>query len=179
MRSFSDLMLFRNRKESSSFSKRVVLHRKTAHSVAQNDSFRRAEWAVFECKMSQLERSGNVKKTQVVCFLPFITFSYFECTHPSAFYFVKPAVISYKIRYFVSIIQCLLNRHLRRKTEFSTNNLYQTDKSSGKDIQTSISATMHEYGHQIARTLYQDYSPTRAPLCCFSCPQVLQKVTFC
>ena len=149
MRSFSDLMLFRNRKESSSFSKRVVLHRKTAHSVAQNGSFRRAEWAVF------------------------------ECTHPSAFYFVKPAVISYKIRYFVSIIQCLLNRHLRRKTEFSTNNLYQTDKSSGKDIQTSISATMHEYGHQIARTLHQDYSPTRAPLCCFSCPQVLQKVTFC
>ena len=76
-----------------------------ARFAVQNDSFCRAEWAFFACKMSHFESPKNVKKTQVVCFQRLITFSYFACTRPSDFYFGKTAVISYNKCYFVNIIQ--------------------------------------------------------------------------
>ena len=55
--------------------------------------------------MIHFESLKNVKKIQVVCSQLFITFSYFACTRPSAFYFGKMACISYNKCYFVSIIQ--------------------------------------------------------------------------
>ena len=85
-----------------------------ARSAAQNDSFCRAKWAVFACKMSHFESPKNVKKTQVVCSQYVITFSYFAHTRPPVFYFGKMACISYNKCYFVSIIQHLHSHHLQR-----------------------------------------------------------------
>ena len=101
------------------FSKWLILRCKMARSAAQNESFCRAKRAVFACRMSHFESPKNVKKTQVVRFQRFITFSYFAHTRPSAFYFGKMACISYNKCYFVSIIQRLQSHHLQReKTTF-------------------------------------------------------------
>ena len=93
------------------FSKWPILRGKMARSAAQNDSFCRAKRAVSACRMSHFESPKNVKKTQVVCFQPLITFSYFAHTRPSDFYFGKMACISYNKCYFVSIIQRLQSHH--------------------------------------------------------------------
>ena len=107
------------------FSKWLILHRKTARSAVQNDSFCQAEWAISACRMSHFESSENVKKTQVVCHQRFMTFSYFACTRPPVFYFGEPAVISYNKCYFVSIIQRFPIHHLRgRKLCFYTTFLF-------------------------------------------------------
>ena len=107
------------------FSKWLILHRKTARSAVQNDSFCQAEWAISACRMSHFESVENVKKTQVVYHQRFMTFSYFACTRPPDFYFGEPAVISYNKCYFVSIIQRFPNHHLRgRKLCFYTTFLF-------------------------------------------------------
>ena len=103
------------------FSKWLILRGKMARSAAQNDSFCRAKRAVFACRMSHFESPKNVKKTQVVCSQHVITFSYFACTRPPAFYFGKRAVISYNKCYFVSIIQRLQSHHLQREKPRSYN----------------------------------------------------------
>ena len=69
--------------------------------------------------MSHFESPKNVKKTQVVCFQLFITFSYFARTRPSAFYFGKRAVISYNKCYFVSIIQQQFDTSQRINSSFN------------------------------------------------------------
>ena len=102
-----------------------------ARSAAQNDSFCRAKWAFFVCRMSHFESPKNVKKTQVVCFQPLITFSYFARTRPSAFYFGKMASISYNKCYFVSIIQHSPDRHLQRKKHVSHRFPFPNDASLG------------------------------------------------
>ena len=107
------------------FSKWLILHRKTARSAVQNDSFCQAEWAISACRMSHFESAENVKKTQVAFPQYFITVSKFACTRPSAFYFGEPALFSYNKCYFVSIIQRFPNHHLRgRKLCFYTTFLF-------------------------------------------------------
>ena len=90
--------------------------------------------------MSHFERPKNVKKTQVVRFQPLITFSYFAHTRPSAFYFGKPAVISYNKCYFVSIIQRLQSHHLQRENYVLTPPSYSDLALSDNDLKLRTSS---------------------------------------
>ena len=92
-----------------SFSKWAILHRRMARFDEQNDSFWRAKWAVFECKMSHFERLKNVRKTEDVSFQRFRTCSYFACTRPLGFYFQTMALSEGFFGFFVVIFQRIRN----------------------------------------------------------------------
>ena len=74
-------------KNSSSFSKGLILHRKMGYSALQNDSFVKVKWAVLKCKMGHFASAKNVKKIQVLCFQSFRKLSKFAYLRPQDFNF--------------------------------------------------------------------------------------------